>query len=231
MTTMNVSGWMFLLVPAHPGCLGQIPHSRKMVLCCVCVCVPSFNISGSITHSMDLAHYNLHKWVSESMEKLPQNGTPSLFFSIELVNFLKMLFPSQMMLAGSGCLQKLWRVIHFAAFFSVCNCFGDCSWFLAYIFEPAGLLWPHFEVAAALICIELFCVGCLPPNFQTMHSVFSKYLCAGLGDQLDQTGLPEGWVALHSITFSLLKWLIDWNHVGLAYLSATWSVNGIFNDI
>jgi len=26
---------MFLLVPAHPGCPGQIPQSRKMV---VCVC-------------------------------------------------------------------------------------------------------------------------------------------------------------------------------------------------
>jgi len=30
---------MFLLVPAHPGCPGQIPQSRKMVVCvCVCVC-------------------------------------------------------------------------------------------------------------------------------------------------------------------------------------------------
>jgi len=27
---------MFLLLPAHPGCPGQIPQSRKMV---VCVCV------------------------------------------------------------------------------------------------------------------------------------------------------------------------------------------------
>jgi len=27
---------MFLLVPAHPGCPGQIPQSRKTV---VCVCV------------------------------------------------------------------------------------------------------------------------------------------------------------------------------------------------
>jgi len=25
---MSVSGWMFLLVPAHPGCPGQIPQSR-----------------------------------------------------------------------------------------------------------------------------------------------------------------------------------------------------------
>jgi len=32
------SGWMFLLVPAHPGCPGQFPQSRKTVVC-VCVCV------------------------------------------------------------------------------------------------------------------------------------------------------------------------------------------------
>jgi len=29
---------MFLLVPVHPGCPGQIPQSRKTVVC-VCVCV------------------------------------------------------------------------------------------------------------------------------------------------------------------------------------------------
>jgi len=29
---------MFLLVPAHPGCLGQFPQSCKTVVC-VCVCV------------------------------------------------------------------------------------------------------------------------------------------------------------------------------------------------
>ena len=30
---------MFLLVPAHPGCPGQFPQSRKTVVCvCVCVC-------------------------------------------------------------------------------------------------------------------------------------------------------------------------------------------------
>jgi len=37
-TTIGVSGWMLLLVPAHPGWPGQNPESRKMVMC-VCVCV------------------------------------------------------------------------------------------------------------------------------------------------------------------------------------------------
>jgi len=38
MTTIDVSEWMFLLVPAHPVCPGQNQESRKMVVC-VCVCV------------------------------------------------------------------------------------------------------------------------------------------------------------------------------------------------
>ena len=37
---------MFLLVPAHPGFPGQIPQSRKTV---VCVCVPAH--PGSPGHS------------------------------------------------------------------------------------------------------------------------------------------------------------------------------------
>jgi len=40
MTTTSVSGWMLLLVLAHPGCPGQSPQSHKMVVVvCVCVCV------------------------------------------------------------------------------------------------------------------------------------------------------------------------------------------------
>jgi len=35
MTMTGVSGRMFLLVPAHPGCLEQNPDSHKTV---VCVC-------------------------------------------------------------------------------------------------------------------------------------------------------------------------------------------------
>jgi len=39
MTMICVSGCMFLLVPAHPGCPGQNAESRKMV---VCVCWSCF---------------------------------------------------------------------------------------------------------------------------------------------------------------------------------------------
>jgi len=41
---------------------------------------------------MDHAHYNLHKWVSESTEKLRYCGKSSIFFSIALMNFLKKFF-------------------------------------------------------------------------------------------------------------------------------------------
>jgi len=40
MTTIDVSGWTFLLVPAHPGCPGHNPDSCKTV---VCVCVSLYN--------------------------------------------------------------------------------------------------------------------------------------------------------------------------------------------
>jgi len=39
MITIGVSGQMFLLLPAHPGCPGQNPEIRKMVVVYVCVCV------------------------------------------------------------------------------------------------------------------------------------------------------------------------------------------------
>jgi len=32
MTMIGVSGWVFLLVPAHPGCPRHIPESRKTVV-------------------------------------------------------------------------------------------------------------------------------------------------------------------------------------------------------
>jgi len=46
---MSVSGWMFLLVPAHLGCPGQNPKSRKTVV--YCVCVPKFKEQNYPTKS------------------------------------------------------------------------------------------------------------------------------------------------------------------------------------
>jgi len=42
---------MFLLVPAHPGCPGQIPQSRKTV---VCVCVFCYLGDMLIVDGMEL---------------------------------------------------------------------------------------------------------------------------------------------------------------------------------
>jgi len=46
---------MFLLVPAHPGCPGQIPQSRKTVVLCVCcAALPSFPVpAGGARKSAD----------------------------------------------------------------------------------------------------------------------------------------------------------------------------------
>jgi len=42
---------MFLLVPAHPGCPGQIPQSRKTVVC-VCVLSVSFSLFVIVTDTV-----------------------------------------------------------------------------------------------------------------------------------------------------------------------------------
>jgi len=49
MTVIGVSGWMFLLVPAHLGCPGQNPESCKMVVC-MCVCTDSDFINCLISN-------------------------------------------------------------------------------------------------------------------------------------------------------------------------------------
>jgi len=51
---MSVSGWMFLLVPAHPGCPGQIPQSRKTV---VCVCVQMQRVCMTCLFSQNTKSY------------------------------------------------------------------------------------------------------------------------------------------------------------------------------
>jgi len=49
-TTIGVSRWMFLLVQPHPGCPGQSPESRKMVVCVCTVCVVLFFIFEAQRH-------------------------------------------------------------------------------------------------------------------------------------------------------------------------------------
>jgi len=45
------SGWMFLLVPAHPGFPGQIPQSRKTVVCVCVLKVKDFSRSQAVRYT------------------------------------------------------------------------------------------------------------------------------------------------------------------------------------
>jgi len=71
---------MFLLVPAHPGFPGQIPQSRKTVVC-VCVCV-KYGAMKSLTHHQRILSCSL--WQSDPVRHncdshlhVSDNGQPS----------------------------------------------------------------------------------------------------------------------------------------------------------
>jgi len=71
MTTMRVVGECFLLVPAHPGCPGQIPQSRKTVVCCVCVCESMHLFTQSLSYFRNTYHRNLFCCSTEIMSSIP----------------------------------------------------------------------------------------------------------------------------------------------------------------
>ena len=48
---------MFLLVPAHPGCPGQNPESREMVVCLCVFCRPTY--SGALQTLLDNMGYDI----------------------------------------------------------------------------------------------------------------------------------------------------------------------------
>ena len=54
---------MFLLVPAHPGCPGQIPQSRKTV---VCVCVSLLSLLVIV--SVHILKINITQFQSAKMQ-------------------------------------------------------------------------------------------------------------------------------------------------------------------
>jgi len=58
MATIGASGWMSVVIPAHPGCPGQNPESRKTVVCmCVCCCMCACGIAEStLMSSVSSAH-------------------------------------------------------------------------------------------------------------------------------------------------------------------------------
>jgi len=69
---------MFLLVPAHPGCPGQIPQSRETVVC-VCVWYSDKNVP---IMQIDLECYmtdkdavTLHTWSHDITAKMTRGST------------------------------------------------------------------------------------------------------------------------------------------------------------
>jgi len=67
MTMTGVSGWMFSLVPAHPGCPDQSPESRKMGIVVVAInwtiyntVYPKLSKQGCCEAKQFELSYNLH---------------------------------------------------------------------------------------------------------------------------------------------------------------------------
>ena len=56
---------MFLLVPAHPGFPGQIPQSRKTVVC-VCMWKHMLNLNVFMQNLLSV-DYHKHWWINHSV--------------------------------------------------------------------------------------------------------------------------------------------------------------------
>ena len=122
---------MFLLVPAHPGFPGQIPQSRKTVVC-VCVCaepalgvfchvfcsaidllfltfIPSNNISISSAVFAGLAQTDSH--TNHAMTRRVKTFLLKLSFLISYtVGLAKHILNGDfMILRGDGCKIFVWR--------------------------------------------------------------------------------------------------------------------------
>jgi len=100
MTTVGVSGWMFLLVPAHLGCPEQNPQSRKMVVVVVMVlfvycwilliknpCKRSGFRYARVNEWSSLSdsqcwHYEWHPATKFLMSYLPQSGGVLAWLSV-----------------------------------------------------------------------------------------------------------------------------------------------------
>ena len=65
---------MFLLVPAHPGCPGQIPQRRKTVVC-VCVLASAHARVHTNMHMRTHAHTHTHTHTNHFTALLILSGT------------------------------------------------------------------------------------------------------------------------------------------------------------
>ena len=103
---------MFLLVPAHPGCPGQIPQSRKTVVCvCVCVCVCNnmeiHNLLRNQSHKkIKILQSNLYHITETKMNLWKDNSSslkiPHQLFSNSTLTTLNLLVNSSNFGASSS---------------------------------------------------------------------------------------------------------------------------------
>ena len=90
---------MFLLVPAHPGCPGQIPQSRKTVVCvCVCICLGLLCVFVVVTVGFVFVFSEL------AMRLTVKSVTNNKLFCVEW-NVQHYLSQFKFNLCGTFCLQ------------------------------------------------------------------------------------------------------------------------------
>ena len=73
---------MFLLVPAHPGCPGQIPQSRKTV---VCVCVTGY-------YGQNWIHHWQWKHIDSTFQKKFPNQPSWCFYHCSFLGFRRITY-------------------------------------------------------------------------------------------------------------------------------------------
>jgi len=73
---------MFLLVPAHPGFPGQIPQSRRTVVCCVFLKFLCFPVPGILGNRL----VQFSRWWDASGDELPDEGWVSSTFAMSMAS-------------------------------------------------------------------------------------------------------------------------------------------------
>ena len=87
LTRMGVSGWMFLLVPAYPGCPGQTAVKWQMVVVVVVVVLGDvLAMAWSFVRNVIIDHFR-HKWLQRVCVSSvnPLNAVGSVDVSINVV--------------------------------------------------------------------------------------------------------------------------------------------------
>ena len=124
---------MFLLVPAHPGCPGQIPQSCKMVVCCVCG-PEETDVQHTTARfyippiTLDVDELNLPDIIAQFMEKIDGFSGQNSGWIISQINYLRLCWGCyQPLMAGTFIPTPRWVALKRAVVniqsFDDANCF------------------------------------------------------------------------------------------------------------